>query len=66
MWRKRKAGEGVEHCRERSQEKLHLGRVGGRSKVVVAELGEDQGPALWEQSPLMQWEHGQTRGQNHP
>lgn len=56
----------MEHGRERSQEKLDLGRVGGGSKVVVAELGEDQGPALWEQSPVMQWEHGQTRGQNQP
>jgi hypothetical protein len=49
-----KRGKEWEGSRERSQEKLDLGRVGGRSKDCTGGGREkDQGPAVWEQNVLM-------------
>ena len=49
---------------ERSQEKLDLGRVGGRSKGFGGRAGRGgPGPAVWEQSPLMPSGCGQRRDQ---
>lgn len=38
--------------------------VGDQRLAVAALVGEDQDPAVWEQSQLLQW--GQRRGQNCP
>ena len=65
MWRKRKAGEGLEQCRERSQEKLDWGRVGRRSNVAVARLGED-GASTVGTEPIDAMGTWVNRGPNQP
>lgn len=66
MWRKRKAEAGVGMAAEKGAKRnLTWGEwVVDQRLVVAVMVGEDQGPAVWEQSPLLQWGHGQRRAQN--
>ena len=53
-------GREWEHRRKRSQRKLDLVRVGGRSKGCCGRAGRGgPGPAAWEQSPWMHQDVGQ-------
>lgn len=63
LWRKKKAEAGVRPAAEKGAKRnLIWGEWVGDQRLV----GEDLGPAVWEQSPLLRWGHGQRRGQNCP